>query len=245
MRTEPSERWVRGWLGDQPVVDTREPLLFWAEGFPVPYYAFAEDAFALGAVRESAAPERLHPFFGPHGEVAQWYALSAGERSAPHAAWRLSALPERIVVSWEPGVLDRWTEEDEEVVIHPRDPHTRVDALPSSRHIQVHLDGELLAESHRPVVLFETGLPMRSYLPAEDVRVDRLTASSTVTTCPYKGTTTGYWSFGDHVDIAWTYDRPVPAVGPIAGRIAFYDEKVDVTIDGVRRDRPRTSFSGD
>lgn len=115
--------------------------------------------------------------------------------------------------------------------------------MPSSRHVQIHLDGQLLADSRTPVVLFETHLPMRSYLPRDDVRLDLLTPSDTVTTCPYKGTTTGYWSFGDHADIAWSYARPVPAVGAIAGRIAFYDEKVDVTIDGVRQPRPHTPFS--
>lgn len=95
------------------------------------------------------------------------------------------------------------------------------------------------------MLLFETGLPMRSYLPARDVNLDLLSESSTVTRCPYKGETSGYWSFGDHRDIAWSYAEPVPAVAPIAGRIAFYDEFVDVEIDGVRQPRPQTSFSRD
>lgn len=100
VRTEPSARWVRAWLEDRPVVDTREPLLFWTEGFPVPYYAFTEDAFAPGALRESGPPDRSHPFFGPQTDVVQWYAVSLGERTVPHAAWRLAALPDHIVVSW-------------------------------------------------------------------------------------------------------------------------------------------------
>lgn len=243
VRTEPGRRWVRGWLNGVAVVDSRRPLLFWTEGFPVCEYAFDGGSFAADSLRESGPPDRTHPFHGPQSEVLQWYAVSAGDRVAEHAAWRLAALPDHVVVSWQAGVLDRWTEEDEEVFVHPRDPYSRVDALESSRHLRVHLDGQLLADSRRPVALFETGLPTRWYLPADDVRLDLLTSSDTVTRCPYKGVTSAYWSYGEHSDIAWRYDEPLPAVANVAGRIAFYDEMVDVAIDGVRQDRPQTHFT--
>lgn len=247
LRTETSNRWVRGWLGDRAIVDSRESLLFWTPRFPVPFYAFPPHAIASGVLRETSPPSATHPFFGPQTPVLQWFTLASPHADVPQrpVAWRLAALPERVVMSWEPGVLDRWTEEEDEVFVHPRDPYKRVDALPSSRHVKVLLDGEVLAESRFPVLLFETGLPMRSYLPARDVNLDLLSESSTVTRCPYKGETSGYWSFGDHRDIAWSYAEPVPAVAPIAGRIAFYDEFVDVEIDGVRQPRPQTSFSRD
>lgn len=245
VRTEASHRWVRGWLGGEVAVDSREPVLFWSAGFPVPAYAFGAGDVTAGALQACDPPDRPHPFYGPQTDVLEWYAVSAGGQRRPAAAWRLAALPEHIVLSWEPGVLDRWTEEDEEVVVHPRDPYKRVDALESARHIRVLLDGQVLADSHRPVALFETGLPTRWYLPPEDVRLDLLTPSETVTRCPYKGVTTAYWSLAAHSDIAWSYGDPLPAAAAIAGRIAFYDEMVDVEVDGVRQQRPRTSFSRD
>lgn len=242
VRAERSDRWVRGWLGDVAVVDSREPLLVWSSALPVPAYAFAPSAFTPGVLSECSAPDHIHPFYGPQSRVAQWYAVSAGGRVVPAVAWRLTDLPDQVVVSWEPGVLDRWTEEDEEVGVHPRDPYKRIDALASSRQIRVLLDGQLLAESRRPVALFETRLPTRWYLPADDVRLDLLTRSETVTRCPYKGETSNYWSFGRHADIAWCYGDPIAAAGAIARRIAFYDEAVDVEIDGVRQTRPNTFF---
>nr|WP_166390678.1 DUF427 domain-containing protein [Nocardioides ochotonae] len=130
--------------------------------------------------------------------------------------------------------------------MHPRDPHKRVEALASSRHVVVELDGVRLAESRRPVLLLETGLPTRYYLPREDVALDLLDASDTRSTCPYKGTTDDYWSLPGHPeadDIAWSYADPSPAVAKIAGRVAFYNERVDLTVDGVTQQRPTTPFS--
>lgn len=86
--------------------------------------------------------------------------------------------------------VDHWYEEDEEVFKHARDPYHRVDALQSSRHVQVVVNGEIVADTKRPVLLFETGLPTRYYIPATDVRTDLLTATDTASVCPYKGTAT-------------------------------------------------------
>ena len=132
------------------------------------------------------------------------------------------------------------------IVGHPRNPYSRVDALRSHRHVRVELDGVVLAETHSPVLLFETGLPTRYYIDRTDVSFENLIPSDTETLCPYKGTTSGYWSVrvgGEvHRDLAWTYSYPLPAVSAIAGLVAFYDEKVDVVIDGVRQTRPSTHF---
>lgn len=243
MRTETSERWIRGWVDDKPIVDTRAALLFWVEDFPVPTYAIDWADTAREAFRPTDRPSSRHRFYGPHSEVSQWFDVVVGERTLKHAAWTLADLPERVVVSWQPGVLDRWTEEDEEVIEHPRDPHARVDALPSSRRIRV-LDGDtVLAESTRPVLLFETGLPVRYYLPTEDVDLRLFTSSPTRSRCPYKGATTAYWSRPELPNIAWCYGDPFPAVGAIAGRVAFYNELVDVEIDGVRQERAVSPFS--
>jgi uncharacterized protein (DUF427 family) len=151
-------------------------------------------------------------------------------------------------VDWD--AVDAWFEEDEEVFGgHPRSPYARVDAIRSSRHIRVELGGVVLAESASPVLLFETGLPTRHYIQRTDVFFAHLERTDTVTYCPYKGTTSDYWSArvgGEvHPDIAWSYAYPNVAVAQIAGLVAFYDEKVDTFLDGVPATRPRTKFSGE
>lgn len=142
--------------------------------------------------------------------------------------------------------MDAWFEEDEEVFTHPRDPYTRLDILPSSRHVRVEVDGMTIAESTSPRLLFETGLPVRYYLPKTHVRMDLLTASDTESHCPYKGQAE-WWSVrvGDTVreDLAWSYRTPLPESQKISGLVAFYDEKVDIYIDGVLQQRPHTKFS--
>ena len=170
-----------------------------------------------------------------------------GDRTVPRAAWRRDdpALGDRIVLTWRPGAIE-WREEDEPVAGHPRDPHKRVEALVSSRHVVVSADGTTLADSRSPVLLFETTLPTRFYLPEADLAPDVLTPSDTRSHCPYKGVADRYWSVRDRADmrdIAWSYARPYPAVAAIAGRVAFYNELLDITVDGVRLHRPNSPFS--
>lgn len=249
MRTEPSDRWVRAFVGPVAVVDTRAPTLFWEPDFPVPRYAFDPADVRTDLLVPADGPAPAEPsFFRPRAPVAEWFDLEVDGRRLPHAAWRHHDpdLADRLVFSWQPGLLDRWQEEDEEVAGHPRDPHKRVDALPSSRHVVVALDDLVLAESQQPVLLFETGLPRRCYLPRSDVDFSLLTPSETRSHCPYKGNADQYWDVlgrPDGRDIAWSYSAPFPAVGRIQDRVAFYDELVDVTVDGVRQPRPQTLFS--
>jgi uncharacterized protein (DUF427 family) len=151
-----------------------------------------------------------------------------------------------VHVAWDS--VDAWYEEDEEVFGgHPRSPYARVDAIRSSRHVRVEIDGVVLAETTAPVLLFETGLPTRHYIQRTDVDFATLERTGTQTYCPYKGTTSDYWSarIGGalHEDIAWSYAYPSPQVLQIAGLVAFYDEKVDTFYDGVPVARPRTKFS--
>ena len=131
--------------------------------------------------------------------------------------------------------------------MHPRSPYVRVDALRSTRTVRVELEGIVLAESSAPIMVFETGLPTRYYLDRTAVNFAHLRASDTVTACPYKGRTSSYWSVSTrdalHPDLAWSYDFPTRQLLPIAGLIAFYDEKVDVFIDGEAQPRPQTHFS--
>jgi uncharacterized protein (DUF427 family) len=249
VRTELSPRWVRGFVGEVAVVDSRSPLLFWEDHFPVPNYAFDPADVRQDLLRPATGEPPGQPwFFLPQGPVSAWFDLEVDGRRLRHAAWRRDApeLGDRLVLSWQPGLLDRWLEEDEEVGGHPRDPYKRVDALPSSRHVVVSLDGVELADSRSPVLLFETGLPTRYYLPEQDVHLDRLRAADQRSHCPYKGVADRYWDVPDHPDgagLAWSYGQPYPAVGRIRDRIAFYNELVDITVDGVPEPRPVSPFT--
>jgi uncharacterized protein (DUF427 family) len=177
------------------------------------------------------------------------FTVRAGGREAPRAALRyedspIEELREAIRLDW--NSMDAWFEEDEELFTHPRDPYTRVDILPSSRHVRVEVDGVTLAESTSPRLLFETGLPVRYYLPKTHVRMDLLTATDSVSHCPYKGQAE-WWAVraGNrvHDDLAWSYRTPLPESQNVTGLIAFYDEKVDVYVDGVQQVRATTKFS--
>jgi uncharacterized protein (DUF427 family) len=137
--------------------------------------------------------------------------------------------------------FDAWYEEDERNLSHPRDPFHRIDIVHSSRHVRVESDGETLAESSRPYLLFETGLPVRYYLPPEDVRLDRLGASETSTACAYKGQAS-YWAL-DGRDVAWYYPQPLREAAEITDRVAFFNEHVDIAVDGERLERPVTPWS--
>ncbi len=245
LRTERIDKWVRGRLGDTLVVETRDPMLVWQGGFP-PVYGFARDEVAEGVLRPATGSS--YPgsfFFGPHLPVAQWYDVVAGDAVVECGAWSLEDLPDRVVMTWQPRRL-AWTEEDEPVSLHPRDPHKRVETLHSSRHVEVLLGDAVVATSDRPVLLLETDLPTRYYLPREDVRLDLLTRTDNVSACPYKGTADSYWTFPGPPEVAnvgWSYSSPLPGVDAIAHRISFYNELVDLRVDGVLLERPESPFS--
>jgi uncharacterized protein (DUF427 family) len=133
--------------------------------------------------------------------------------------------------------FDTWYEEDEAVVSHPRDPYHRVDVRRSSRYVRIELDGRVLAESSSPALVFETNVPTRFYLPREDVKVE-LRPSDLHTYCAYKGEAS-YWSVDGEEDLVWGYEAPLPDAAGLEGRVAFYDDRVDVVVDGVPRARGR------
>lgn len=196
----------------------------------------------------SASPPRQPFFFQPKGPVSQWFDLVVGERRIPHAAWvrDVPELRDLLVLSWQPGTLDHWLEEEEDVAGHPRDPHKRVEAIASSRHVVVEFDGVRLAESSRPVLLLETDLPTRYYVPREDVNYAVLEPTSTRSHCPYKGVADEYWSVAgkkDATDVVWSYTAPLPAVAKVAGLDSFYNEMVDLIVDGIPQRRPESPFS--
>jgi uncharacterized protein (DUF427 family) len=142
-----------------------------------------------------------------------------------------------VAFNWK--AVDQWFEEDEEIFVHPRDPYARIDTLQSSSHVQIWPDGEIVADSKRPVLLFETHLPTRYYIPPDDIRMDRLVASDSKSQCPYKGLAS-YWSANApdgtlRKDVAWSYVEPLAEIPKIKGLIAFYPQAVDeIRLDGKR-----------
>jgi uncharacterized protein (DUF427 family) len=242
---EPTPRWVRVRLGGELVADSRRALLHIAYGpgdlprsFLPTYYVPVEDVRPGVLVDEQVDDSGM----------TTW-TVATGGRRAEGGAWMhrsppppLEALAGKVTFSWRG--LD-WFEEDEPLMAHARDPHKRVDVAPSSRHVRVELDGQLLAESTRPTLLFETTLPVRYYLPREDV-VAELRPTATSSICPYKGIAS-WWSVrvGDRVveDLVWSYPTPIAENPRIAGLMCFYNEKVDLVVDGERQERPVTPWS--
>jgi uncharacterized protein (DUF427 family) len=195
------------------------------------------------AVADSARPVLVWevPYYPTYYLPAEDVRTDLIPASALRHGKQLDALRGLVKLDW--ASLDAWFEEDEEVFTHPRDPYTRVDILPSSRHVRVELGGQVVAESASPRLLFETGLPTRYYLPKTHVRMDLLTPTDSESHCPYKGQAE-YWSFGRELpDVAWSYRTPLPESEKIAGLVAFYNERADIVVDGVLQERPVTKFS--
>lgn len=244
VRVEQGHKRVRAFIGGHVVADTTRPLLVWEVPYYPAYYVPVSDLHAelVDTGRAEHSPSR--------GD-ATVYDLVVGDQTRAGAAHRYlqSELPElqdAVRLDWD--AVDEWFEEDEPIYTHPRDPYSRVDILASSRRVHVSIEGLVVADSVRPHLLFETGLPVRYYLPMTDVRMDLLVPSPTTSHCPYKGTAT-YWSLApqpgsaDHPDVAWGYRTPLPESQKIIGQICFYNERVDVHLDGVLQDRPKTKFS--
>jgi uncharacterized protein (DUF427 family) len=228
---ELSPRRVRAYFANQLLVDSQNVLLVFETKRPPTYwFPIADVRMDLLAPKDSASGKR------------RWRSNTAGrveENLAwdyPEATGDLAPLAGHIAFYW--NAVDRWFEEDEEVFVHPRDPYTRVDTVHSSRHVRVEVDGQVVAETNRPVLLYETGLPTRYYIPKLDVRMDLLEATSTTTHCPYKGTAS-YWSLRvagkTYQDLVWAYPRPIPEIPKIENLLSFYNEKVDLYVDGVKQ----------
>jgi uncharacterized protein (DUF427 family) len=242
VRVEQGPKRVRTYLNGELVADTRTPFLVWEHPYYPTYYVPASD---VRATLIPAGDTRHSPSRG-EGEVLH---VKVATATAERAALRypqspLERLRDLVRIEWD--AMTEWLEEDEPVYTHPRDPYKRVDILASTRHVRVEIDGVTVADSRQPRILFETGLPPRYYVPLSEVRMDLLRPSPTVTHCPYKGAAS-YWTVdagqGGHDDVVWIYRAPLPESQKIAGLACFYNEKVDIYLDGELQDRPRTKFS--
>ena len=242
---EPAPRRVRATLGGEVIFDSTRARYVWEWPYYPQYYIPVEDVDERFLVDEHHE-QRLRQ------GTARRHGLRAGGVDRPgtvrvFGAEAIDGVAGTARFDWD--ALDAWYEEDEQVFVHPRNPYVRVDALRSHRHVRVSLEGITLAESARPVLVFETGLPTRYYFDRTDVDFGHLVPTATQTACPYKGVTSAYWSVrvGGEVreadqDLVWAYDFPARQLLPIAGLVAFYNEKTDIDVDGVRLPRARTHF---
>ena len=241
-----SPRHVRVFFGGETIADSkRAKLVREAELLPA-YYFPREDVrtdLFLPSEMKSSCPAK--------GD-ATYSSIRAGGKIADNAAWMyLDPLPaaamikDHIAFDWPK--MDKWMEEDEEIFKHARDPFKRVDALPSKRHVKVVIDGQTIADSRRPTLVFETNHPVRYYIPQDDVRMDVLVPSTTDSRCPYKGLAT-YWSvkLGSETfpDLVWCYKNPIAEIPKIKELVCFWHERgCDIYVDGELVPTPETKWT--
>jgi uncharacterized protein (DUF427 family) len=239
VHVERTPRRVRTYFGGRLIADSQHVLLVYETKRPPAYW------FPVADVRMEYLEQVHQP-----ADTIRWR-LVVKDRTAQNAARAYiksagdrAALESHLTFYWD--VMDAWFEEDEQVFVHPRDPYTRVDTVHSSRHVRVEIEGVTLCETCRPILLFETGLPTRYYIPKVEARMDLLEPTDSVTLCPYKGVAR-YWSarVGDKLvkDIVWSYPAPIPECPKIENLLSFYNEQVDLYVDGMLQDRPITPFS--
>jgi uncharacterized protein (DUF427 family) len=261
LRHQPVAKRIRAVVDGRTTVDTTRARLVYEPRRIVPTYAVPIDDVVGEIVPAPATPlaaaDLGHRFpdvsrrpvldpsipFGLHSTEGESVVVRTGDRQLAGFRPADPDLADYVVLDF--AAVDEWYEEDERNYGHPRDPFHRIDVLPSSRSVRLELDGVLLAESSEPLLLFETMLPVRFYLRRDDVRVE-LRDSDTITWCAYKGQAS-YLSpvvNGRVVDdLTWTYQAPLPEAERVRDRVAFFDERIDVVLDGQRRDRPVTPWS--
>jgi uncharacterized protein (DUF427 family) len=223
-------RRLRGVVAGVTVFDTVSAVYAW-DTVKYPHYLVPREDVMPDVLVDEGREQKVRR------GVVKVHGLHVGEDSLASVARVYDATSGAVadLVRFDWDAL-HWFEEDEQVFVHPRNPYTRVDALRSNRHVRVQLDGHLLAESRSPVLVFETGLPTRYYFDRSCLDLGVLHRTETCTACPYKGETSDYWTAEVpgrvEVDVAWSYRQPFPALAPIAGLVAFYNDRVAITVDG-------------
>lgn len=236
---------VRALFDGETVADSLATKLLHESG-RLPVFYFPLDDVRADLLEPSGTSVEV-----PSKGVASYRTLRGRKRAVTDAAWVFESpveaagfLAGHLAFDWT--AIDEWFTEDELVLGHPRDPYSRIEVLRSTRHVRVLLDGELLADTRRAKILYETALPPRFYIPAADVRTERLVPSPNRSRCAYKGSAS-YW----HVrvedrlaeDLVWTYRDPAHDALPVADMLCFFNERVDLEVDGERAERPRTQWS--
>ncbi|WAH97393.1 DUF427 domain-containing protein [Arthrobacter sp. MMS18-M83] len=261
LRYEPTAKRIRASLGGNSVVDTLHAWLVWEPKRITPVFAVPEaellaeltppggppaDVPELAVRLSAGSPPSLDPRtgFGRHTTPGEQLDVVTGTTTAPGAAFRPDDpdLAGYVVLDY---AAFQWREDDEEIIGHPRDPFHRVDIRASSLALEVSLNGVTLASTNGAQLLYETLLPVRYYIPPEDVRLDLMEGSPKRTVCPYKGEAR-YWTYPgteDGRNVAWSYDMRFRDAAQIHGLVSFFNERVDLTVDGILQPRPVTPWS--
>jgi uncharacterized protein (DUF427 family) len=240
---EPTPKRIRVVVGEETVADSRRAMLLHESGHQPIYYFPPEDVRS-----EFLRPSGRHTRCPKKGK-ASYHDIVVGDRVVENGAWYypepIESAPTQLkgLIAFYWNRVDHWYEEAEEAFVHPRDPYHRVDIVQSDRHVVVSLNGTVLAESRRAIALFESNLPTRWYLPREDV-IAELEDSDTVTRCPYKGVAS-YNSVAVEggKDLVWCYADPIAEAGRLRGLLCFFNERVDITLDGELQERPESPWS--
>ena len=241
---EPFPRRMRASAAGERVLDSRGGRLLYEHGVrPRCYFPRADVRMDLLERTDEVSESALK------GRTVHWrlrigdHVVEDAAISHPEPPEDAPALEDYIAPRW--AAMDEWLEEDDVAVGHVRDPYHRVDVLPSSRHVIVRIGDEVLAESRRARVIYETGLPPRWYVPVEDV-VAELRPTELETVCAYKGFA-NYWAVGAgdgaHVNLAWTYREPLHDAAAVADHVAFFNERVEIEVDGEVEPPVRTPWS--
>jgi uncharacterized protein (DUF427 family) len=234
---EPFPRRIRAVFGVETVLDTTNGMLLHESNLLPQLYLPRDD------LRDDLLTPSDHHTHCPFKGDASYWSITVNGQTADNAVWSyLDPLPEarwlrdHVALYW--NSMDAWFDEDEQVAGHLRDPYHRVDVRSTSRQVRVVAGDEVIAVSRRTMLLSETGLPNRFYLPVDDVRTDLLEPSTTQTVCPYKGTA---WyrnlrlPSGLITDAAWCYPEPLEGVQPIRGYLCFAaTEDIEIWLDGVQ-----------
>jgi uncharacterized protein (DUF427 family) len=243
---EPTPKRIRVEVGGEVIADSRRAMMLHESGYQPIYYFPPED------VREEYLEASNRHTYCPKKGEASYFTIRAGGEVVHNGAWYypdpLAGAPPLLkdAIAFYFNRMGRWLEEGDEIGVHPRDPYHRIDVRTADRRVVVSLEGEPVAESTGAMALFESNLPVRWYLPREDVLV-ALEPSDTVTHCPYKGAA-GYHSVrladGTLVkDLVWYYEQPLEEATRIAGLLCFFNERVDIELDGELQARPASPWS--
>lgn len=227
---EPLRRRMRVRFGGEWIADSEDVVVLHESGrYPVAYFPL--DDIRPGVLEQDNRTTR-------HGELGptSWYTVTAGDKSTGRAAWTFTGLPEharllkgRVAFAWR--AMDAFYEEDERIVGHAADPYHRIDIRKTSRHLVVKAGDRVIADTSRPVVLYESGFAPRWYVPRTDVDESALTPVDGQTFCPYKGLAS-YYDIGEHKRAVWSYRDAWPEVTRISDLVSFEPDKVDVFLDG-------------
>jgi uncharacterized protein (DUF427 family) len=218
-------------LGGRIVARSDDAVLLFEPGrYPVAYFPHGDVA---DGVLQASDHRTTHPDLG----ATKWFDVLGGvDHVARRGAWQHVDPPPqgvafRDLVAFAWRAMDAFYEEDERILGHAADPYHRIDIRRSSRHLVVRDGTQIVADTHAPLVLYESGFAPRWYVPRGDVVSAALRPVTTQTFCPYKGVAS-YYDIGDARKAAWSYRAPFEAMARIGDLVSFEPDKVEITIDG-------------